>query len=55
MSVEEVAGKVPANYLRVFYQQEDLLELHELEPRTPTHVLGDRKVDVGEHIHIQMD
>jgi arginine decarboxylase len=28
MSVEEVAGKVPANCLRVFYQQEDLLELH---------------------------
>ncbi len=28
MSVEEVAGKVPSNCLRVFYQQEDLLELH---------------------------
>jgi arginine decarboxylase len=27
-SVEEIAGKVPANCLRVFYQQEDFLELH---------------------------
>jgi arginine decarboxylase len=28
VSVEEVAGRVPANCLRVFYQQEDFLELH---------------------------
>lgn len=27
-SVEELAGRVPANCLRVFYQQEDFLELH---------------------------
>jgi arginine decarboxylase len=27
-SVEEIAGKVPPNCLRVFYQQEDFLELH---------------------------
>ena len=28
VSVEEIAGRVPANCLRVFYQQEDFFELH---------------------------
>ncbi|MFZ1429778.1 MAG: aminotransferase class I/II-fold pyridoxal phosphate-dependent enzyme [Geminicoccaceae bacterium] len=28
VSVEELAGRVPTNCLRVFYQQEDFLELH---------------------------